>query len=106
MPKLEANGSVVFGISKDSPAANNAFAQQIGVTFPLLSDMNGTVMEQYGILQKNKVQGQDFEWARRTTFVVDKQGTIRHIEQGTTAINPNSAMAICLDLHGKEGNQK
>jgi peroxiredoxin len=40
MPKLEANGSVVFGISKDSPAANNAFAQQIGVTFPLLSDMN------------------------------------------------------------------
>lgn len=106
MPKLQASDTVVLGVSKDSPAANNAFAEQIGVTFPLLSDMNGTVMEQYGILQKNKVQGQDFEWARRTTFVVDKQGIIRHIEQGTTAVNPNSAVAICLDLHGQKGDKK
>jgi len=40
MAKLEASDAVVFGISIDSPAANNAFAQKIGVTFPLLSDMN------------------------------------------------------------------
>jgi peroxiredoxin Q/BCP len=103
MPKLKANDTVVLGISKDSPAANGAFAKQIGVTFPLLSDMNGTVMEKYGILKKNKVQGQEFEWARRTTFVVDKEGIIRHIQQGNTAINPNSAVAVCLDLHKKHG---
>jgi peroxiredoxin len=102
MPKLNASDTVVLGISKDSPAANGAFAKQLGVTFPLLSDMNGTVMEQYGILKKNNVQGQTFEWARRTTFVVDKQGVIRHIQQGTTAIDPNSAVSICLDLHGKQ----
>lgn len=90
---------MVLGISKDSPAANNAFAKQIGVTFPLLSDMNGTVMEKYGILKKTSMSGQQFEWARRTTFVVDKEGVIRHIQQGTTAINPNSAVSVCLDLH-------
>jgi peroxiredoxin len=101
MPKLEASNTVVLGVSKDSPAANNAFAEQLGVTFPLLSDMNGKVMEQYGILQKTNMHGQDFEWARRTTFVVDKEGVIRHIEQGTTAINPNTAVSICVDLHGK-----
>ena len=106
MSKLKASDTVVLGVSKDSPAANGAFAQQIGVTFPLLSDMNGTVMEKYGILKKTKMQGQEFEWARRTTFVVDKQGIIRHIQQGTTAINPNSAVAVCLDLHGKQGNKK
>jgi peroxiredoxin Q/BCP len=106
MPKLEANDTVVVGISKDSPAANNAFAKQIGVTFQLLSDMNGTVMEKYGILQKSTQHGQPFEWARRTTFVVDKQGIIRHIQQGTTAINPNNAVAVCLDLHGQKGNKK
>jgi peroxiredoxin Q/BCP len=105
MPKLEANNTVVLGISKDSPAANNAFAKQIGVTFPLLSDMNGTVMEQYGILQTTSMHGQKFKWARRTTFVVDKQGIIRHIQQGTTAINPNNAVAVCLDLQG-HGNGK
>jgi peroxiredoxin len=99
MPKLEANDTIVLGISKDSPPANNAFAEQIGVTFPLLSDMNGTVMTQYGILKKYDMKGQEFEWARRTSFVVDKQGVIRHIEQDTTAINPNNAVAICLDLN-------
>jgi peroxiredoxin len=101
MPKLTANNTVVLGISKDSPAANGAFAKQIGVTIPLLSDMNGTVMEKYGILQKISRSGQDFQWARRTTFVVDKDGVIRHIQQGTTAINPNSAVSVCLDLHKK-----
>jgi len=106
MPKLKDSNTVVVGISKDSPAANNAFAKQIGVTFPLLSDMNGTVMEKYGILQKTTQHGQPFEWARRTTFVVDKQGIIRHIQQGTTAVNPNNAVAVCLDLHGKEADKK
>jgi peroxiredoxin len=103
MPKLKTNDTVVLGISKDSPAANDAFAKQIGVTFPLLSDMNGTVMKQYGILKKNNVQGHEYEWARRTTFVVDKEGIIRHIQQGNTAINPNNAVSVCLDLHKKHG---
>jgi peroxiredoxin len=103
MPKLDASDTVVFGISKDSPAANNAFAKQISVTFPLLSDMSGTVMERYGILQKTSRDGQQFEWARRTTFVIDKDGVIQHIQQGTTAIDPNNAVAVCLDLsHGKK----
>jgi thioredoxin-dependent peroxiredoxin len=93
----------VLGISLDSPAANAAFAKQIGVTFPLLSDMNRTVLTEYGILKKYNVQGETYEWARRTTFVVDKQGIIRHIEQGDTAINPNSAVSVCLALHHKQG---
>jgi len=102
MPKLKANNTVVLGISKDSPPANNAFAKQMGVSFPLLSDMNGTVMERYGILKKVAMHGQQFEWARRTTFVVDPKGVIRHIQQGTTAINPNNAVSVCLDLQNKK----
>lgn len=102
MPKLQASDTVVFGISKDSPAANAAFAKQIGVTIPLLSDMSGKVMEQYGILQKQDVKGQEFEWARRTTFVLDKNGVIQHIDQNGDAVNPNTAVTVCLSLHGKK----
>lgn len=98
MPKLKSNNTVVIGVSRDSPAANNAFAKQIGVTFPLLSDMNTTVMQRYGILQKTAHSGLQFQWARRTTFVINKKGVIEHIQQGTTAINPNDAVAVCLDL--------
>ncbi len=103
MAKLKKTNTVVWGISIDSPADNNAFAKQIGVTFPLLSDMNKTVMERYGILQPNKVDGMTFHWALRTTILVDKHGIIRHIQYGNTAINPNSAIAACVNLphHGK-----
>jgi peroxiredoxin len=103
LAKLEANNTVVLGISIDSPAANEAFAKQIGVTFPLLSDMNRNVLTRYGILKKYNVKGEGYEWAARTTFVVDTQGIVRHIEQGDTAINPNSAVSICLGLHQKQG---
>jgi len=88
----------VFGISTDSPPANAAFAKQIGVTFPLLSDMNRTVLKEYGILKKYPMGGDNYEWARRTTFVVDKQGKIQHIQFDESAINPNTAVAICTGM--------
>ncbi len=101
MAKIEASDTAVFGISIDSPAANAAFAKQIGVTFPLLSDMNKKVLTAYGILKPYDVQGDKFEWAERTTFVIDKTGKIQHVEQGDGAVNPNSAVSICTDLHKK-----
>lgn len=103
MAKLEASDTVVLGISIDSPAANAAFAKQIGVSFPLLSDMNRKVLTQYGILKPYDVQGDKYEWAQRTTIVVDKEGKIQHVEQGDGAVNPNSALAICTNLHKPKG---
>ncbi len=102
MAKIQASDTEVFGISIDSPAANAAFAKQIGVTFPLLSDMNHKVLTSYGILKPYNVQGDQFEWAQRTTIVVDKNGKIQHVEQGDGAVNPNSAVSICTDLHKKQ----
>ena len=101
MPKLEASDSVVFGISIDSPAANNAFADKIGVKFPLLSDMNRKVLKQYGILKMYDVQKEEYNWAQRTTFVIDKQGVIQHVEEEASAINPNNAVAVCTKLPKK-----
>lgn len=101
MAKLEASDTEVFGISIDSPPANGAFAKQIGVTFPLLSDMNHKVLTAYGVLKKYPMGGEDYEWARRTTFVVDKDGKIQHIEFDASAVNPNNAVDVCLKLHDK-----
>lgn len=101
MAKLQASDTEVFGISIDSPPANGAFAKQIGVTFPLLSDMNHKVLTAYGILKKYPMGGDDYEWARRTTFVIDKDGKIQHIEFDSSAVNPNNAVDVCLKLHEK-----
>jgi peroxiredoxin len=86
----------------DSPAANAAFAKQIGVTFPLLSDMNRKMLKAYGVLKGYNVQEETFEWALRANIVIDKQGIIQFVEEGDSAVDPNTALTMCTTLHKKE----
>jgi len=86
----------------DSPAANAAFAKQIGVTFPLLSDMNRKMLKTYGILKGYNVQDETYEWALRANIVIDKQGVIRLIDEGDSAVDPNTALTMCTTLHKKD----
>ena len=86
----------------DSPAANAAFAKQIGVTFPLLSDMNKKMLKSYGILKGYDVHDDTFEWALRANIIIDKQGVIQFIEEGDSAVDPNTALTMCTTLHKKE----
>ncbi len=86
----------------DSPAANAAFAKQIGVTFSLLSDMNKKMLKSYGILKGYDVHDDTFEWALRANIIIDKQGVIQFVEEGDTAVDPNTALTMCTTLHKKE----
>ena len=92
LAKFEANDTQVFGISVDSVPANAHWAQELGVTFPLLSDFNRKVVADYGIY--NTERG----FANRATFVVDKEGKIQHIEEGKTAIDATGAEQACSRL--------
>ena len=87
----------MLGVSVDSQFANKAYAQQIGVTFPLLSDFTRAVTTQYGILNDK------FPVAHRTTFVIDKDGVIQHIDREKDALDPSGAGAACSRLeHSKQ----
>jgi peroxiredoxin len=86
----------------DSPAANAAFAKQIGLTFPLLSDMNRKMLRTYGILKGYDVQNETYEWALRANIIIDKQGIIQFVEEGDSAVDPNTALTMCTTLHKKE----
>jgi len=70
-------------------AANARFAEDIKVTFPLLSDFKRTTVRDYGVFSEEGGYG------TRATFVVDKEGIIRHIEQGRSAIDPSGAYQAC-----------
>ena len=94
--KFEATDTQVFGLSVDSVPANREFAKQIGVTFPLLSDFKRTVVRDYGIF--NEEQG----FGNRATFLIDKEGIIRHIDEGNTAIDPSSVVEACNILNRKK----
>lgn len=73
----------------DSFAANKRFAEDIKVTFPLLSDWKRTTTKDYGLL--NEASG----YGVRGTFVIDKEGKIQHVEVGRTAIDPTGAYQAC-----------
>src|SRR5258708_12430045 len=70
LQKLEAADTQVLGVSMDSPFANKAFADQIGVTFPLLSDWGGETTRKYGVYFDK------YKAARRVNFLIRKDGKI------------------------------
>ena len=89
-------------MSIDSPPANAAFAKQINIKFPLLSDMSHKMLSAYGILKTYGDGDDSYQMAMRANIVIDKDGIIQHIETGDSAVDPNTAEAICLDLHKKQ----
>ncbi len=97
--KFEGNDTQVFGLSIDSPYANAEFAKQIGVTFPLLSDIKHTVVKDYGIFNE------DGGYGNRATFVIDKDGIIQHIDEGNVAIDITGAADTCNILSHKKATQ-
>ncbi|MCS6942876.1 MAG: peroxiredoxin [Geminocystis sp.] len=66
-------GAEVIGISGDSPQSHRQFASKYQLPFPLLSDENNLVRKLYGV--PNAL----FFLPGRVTYVIDKNGIIRHI---------------------------
>jgi len=95
--KFETTDTQIFGLSVDSVPANKEFAKQNGITFPLLSDFKRTVVKDYGIFNEEGGYG------NRATFVIDKDGIIQHIDEGSVAIDPTSAADACNILTHKRG---
>jgi len=63
----------VLGISTDPVYALRAFADQDGLNFPLLSDFwpHGSVAQSYDVFDAKRGS------ARRSSYVIDRQGTVR-----------------------------
>ena len=93
--KLEASDTQVLGVSMDSPFAQNAFAQQNGINFPLLGDQQGTATKDYGLEQDMNIKGVPVKSARRATFLIGKDGKIEEMQVDNEAIDPTKIVTIC-----------
>lgn len=71
--------AAVYGISIDSPFAQEAWAQKEKITIPLLSDLNKKVAADYGVLLDDLLGFGST--SARAAFVIDKQGVVRYAEQ-------------------------
>ena len=65
----------MWAVSNDPIANLNGYATHAGLTFPLLSDADLSVIKAYGILNERQ------EIAHPTTFVIDRSGTVRYARE-------------------------
>ena len=85
----------------DSPFSNFAFAQQNGVSFPLLGDWGGAVTRRYGLEQTLTIAGIPMQSARRATFLIDKSGKIVDEQVDAAAVDPTKTVDVCERRKGK-----
>ena len=77
--EFQALNAVVVGISKDSAASHDKFAQKYGLPFVLLSDPELLAIQAYGVWQEKKLYGKISMGVVRTTYLLDEQGIIQKV---------------------------
>ena len=75
-PEAETLGARVLAISVDSPFVVQRFAEETGVSFPILSDFNKEAITAYDVKYEDFFGSHGV--AKRSAFVVDKAGTVRY----------------------------
>ena len=90
---------VVIGISKDSTASHQKFAQKYDLPFILLSDPELQAIQAYDVWQEKKLYGKVSMGVVRTTYIIDEQG---NIEKVMPKVKPDTNAAEILDYLAKK----
>ena len=92
MAELNKSSAKVLGVSVDTFFAQKAWADQQKLNFPLLSDFNKDVIRQYGVVNPDMIGLKEI--AKRSVFVIDRTGVVRHREVLDDARNEPSYDAV------------
>jgi peroxiredoxin Q/BCP len=76
LESLQAAGYTVLGVSPDKPGALTDFARDQSLTFPLLSDPDHEVLEEWGAWGEKTLYGKKITGVLRSTVVVDPDGKV------------------------------
>ena len=101
--EFEKEGTVILGISKDSIQSHEKFKRKHDLPFTLLSDLDGKVLDLYGVWKKRSLYGRTFMGTERTTFLIDEKGIIRKVYRKVKA--KGHAQTCLLDLRGSTGSK-
>ena len=90
LARFNSLNAQVIGISVDSPYAQKAFAEANKLNFTLLSDFNRRVVKAFGIEDPNFGGGNLPGVAKRSVFVLDRDGVVRYKwVSDNPAVEPN-----------------
>jgi peroxiredoxin Q/BCP len=92
---LSGLDTVVLGVSRDDCLSHAAFRDKHGLAVRLLADTESDVCNKYGVWQEKEKDGVKKMGIVRSTFIIDKKGTIRHAIYG---VNPKGHAQEVLAL--------
>ena len=69
--------TIILGVSIDSQERHQKFIEKYDLPFTLLADIDKKVVQKYGVWQEKKLYGKTFMGIVRSTFIIDKTGTVR-----------------------------
>lgn len=90
----------VIGISKDSTASHQKFAEKNDLPFILLSDPERIAIEAYDVWQEKKLYGKVSMGVVRSTYIINESG---NIEKVMPKVKPDTNAAEILEYLRKEG---
>jgi peroxiredoxin Q/BCP len=88
-------GAVVLGVSMDDCMSHGTFRDKHGISVELLADTEGEACRSYDVLQHKEVEGKRKTGILRSTFVIDRDGVLRHVLYG---VSPRGHAAEVLNL--------
>lgn len=92
---LLSQGFSVVGVSFDTEKSHKKFIKKYSLPFPLISDPDRKIIEDYGVWGEKTLFGRNYMGTLRTTFIIDKRGVIQHIIE---KVDSGHASQQVLDL--------
>ncbi len=79
---LQGAGYEVVGVSKDSAASHIKFKEKHNLPFPLIADVDHTLLEAMGAWGEKSLYGKKYMGTVRTTFIINEEGIIEQVFVG------------------------
>jgi peroxiredoxin Q/BCP len=77
--ELSEAGYAVVGVSVDSEKQHQKFIEKHQLNFPLIADVDKTLVEQFGVWQEKSMYGRKYMGTVRTTFIINEEGIVEQI---------------------------
>ncbi len=74
--ELQDLGYELLGVSADSQKRQSNFKKKFDFPYPLLADVDHTILNIFGVWGKKKFMGRTFDGIHRKTFVIDGNGLV------------------------------
>jgi len=97
---LAKRDTVVLGVSPDPVARLGKFIDKEQLNFTLLSDEDHAIAEQYGAWGLKKFMGREFMGILRTTFIIGKDGRLKHVVDKVKTKSHHDDVLAVIDEFG------